>query len=255
MPEKFPLVLSSQKKRILLVSDPHQNMERLEYILKKENYDQVLCLGDWFDSFDYNTDWHCENTAAFLKKFIFTENRYTLWGNHDVHYFFDNPTVVCSGYGGNKQHTIDETLGNFKQPIAERFRWFAWVDDYLCTHAGVHPYHFHPLIKGERADVTDFLLTESNKANADILINNRNWLYGAGAARGGRLRKGGLIWLDWNYEFQPIPGINQIVGHTNGRLIREKHQDNSKNYNIDCDLDYYLIAENGVWTPHALKEL
>jgi hypothetical protein len=36
---------------------------------------------------------------------------------------------------------------------------------------------------------------------------------------------GGITWLDWTTEFQPVPGLHQIVGHTPGEFTRGRHLD------------------------------
>jgi hypothetical protein len=38
--------------------------------------------------------------------------------------------------------------------------------------------------------------------------------------------------MDWD-SLVPIAGINQIVGHTPGRQVREKHTPSSRNYCLD----------------------
>lgn len=40
------------------------------------------------------------------------------------------------------------------------------------------------------------------------------------------LKWGGITWLDWYHEFQPIPGLHQIVGHTVDICARAKFLDN-----------------------------
>ena len=39
-------------------------------------------------------------------------------------------------------------------------------------------------------------------------------MFNAGRARWGQQRVGGLTWCDFEREFKPFRGINQIVGHT-----------------------------------------
>lgn len=43
--------LTSKNKRILVLADPHQDVNKLDRIIKTEAADEVVCLGDWFDSF------------------------------------------------------------------------------------------------------------------------------------------------------------------------------------------------------------
>lgn len=47
-------------------------------------------------------------------------------------------------------------------------------------------------------------------------------LFGAGIDQDGAQGVGGPLWLDWA-SLVPIPGINQIVGHTLGSNVRRKY--------------------------------
>jgi hypothetical protein len=38
--------------------------------------------------------------------------------------------------------------------------------------------------------------------------------FGCGRSRGGSFAKGGITWQDFDTDFVPIEGVNQIVGHT-----------------------------------------
>jgi len=91
-------------------------------------------------------------------------------------------------------------------------------EHFIVTHAGIHK------------DVLPHL-DELEFANVDSPLHNIGW------ARGGRSRAGGIFWCDFNDEFIPIPGVNQIFGHTayGGRNgIRTMHTEDSLNYCIDC---------------------
>ena len=57
-------------------------------------------------------------------------------------------------------------------------------------------------------------------------------ILGAGEDRGGAQGFGGPLWMDWG-SFAPIPGINQVVGHTPGDGVREKMERKSRNYCLD----------------------
>jgi len=57
-------------------------------------------------------------------------------------------------------------------------------------------------------------------------------LLGAGMDRDGPQPFGGPLWMDWS-SLTPIPGINQVVGHTPGRDVREKMKRRSRNYCLD----------------------
>ncbi len=60
------LNFSSDKKKIVNVADPHNNYQKLDTIIKKEDGDINICLGDWFDSFIYDEPQHYADTAKYL---------------------------------------------------------------------------------------------------------------------------------------------------------------------------------------------
>lgn len=242
--------LDSNKKTILVFSDPHQEIDRVEYILKKENYDIVVCLGDWFDSFTHDSEYDVEKTCKFLKKWIFKENFFTCIGNHDVHYLYDNNTTICSGYENRKYRFISDCLGSFLSPIRDKFQWYIWIDDFLCSHAGINTYHFSPFIELTRDGITKWLDSQLKIAERTLIDGEHNWIYGAGAARGGRQNIGGITWQDFDSEFSPIEGVKQLVGHTPHPTILNHQTDGNldfttcDNLDIDCHLNQYLIILN-----------
>ncbi len=45
------MTFDSHKKKIVLLSDLHNNIEKFNKIIQHESADINICLGDWFDSF------------------------------------------------------------------------------------------------------------------------------------------------------------------------------------------------------------
>ena len=142
------LKLDSKKKKIVIVADPHNDINKLDKILKKEDADINIVLGDWYDSFTYDEPFDYEATTRYLRdKFLPNPNNYTLFGNHDLHYLYSNPTVMCSGYEDWKYRTIDEVLGKDRGSVRDKFHWFIVLDDILLTHAGLDSRLLPPQIK------------------------------------------------------------------------------------------------------------
>ena len=87
------------------------------------------------------------------------------------------------------------------------------------------------------------------------------WLYGVGAARGGRQNIGGITWQDFGAEFEPIDGLKQIVGHTSHPKILNHYTDGNldiascDNIDIDCHLNQYLLIQNGKLIIKDYKDL
>jgi hypothetical protein len=254
--------LSSKNKTILLFSDPHQEVDKARKIIKAEQPDLTVCLGDWFDSIFYNSLTDVEATCSFLKKYIYEKSFVTLMGNHDLHYLYHNATTICSGYERGKDLLITEFFTDVLMPtFRSRFRWYVWIDDFLCTHAGLSPIHLPPAQNLDEKSLSEFLNREIARAEDALIGGERFWLYGAGSVRGGRQNRGGIVWLDFNHEFEPIEGLKQIVGHTSSKAIRPHHTDgiinvaDCENLCIDCHLNEYLIIRDGKLTIKKFIDL
>ena len=247
--------VSSENKKILIFSDVHQDINKLSKIISHESADINVCLGDWFDSFFFDSDTDYKSTAIELREdFLTKPNNITLFGNHDLHYLFDNKYTLCSGYKPDNHRLINEALGESKADIVSKFHWFLFVDEYLCTHAGLSNNFLSPIIKNNE-DIYKYLTNQANDANIKIRTDQPHWFYGAGVARGGYERKGGLVWLDFDREFAPIEGLKQIVGHTyrkNGRVTEWR---NTKNYCIDTNLSEWVTITNGKFEIKNYKDI
>ena len=76
-------------------------------------------------------------------------------------------------------------------------------------------YYGGPEIKNLDLFVRKFV--KEKEANLELSVGNSHWFYRAGHARYGDQKLGGIVWLDWDLEFKPIEGLNQIVGHTTSK--------------------------------------
>ena len=63
-------------------------------------------------------------------------------------------------------------------------------------------------------ELAKYLNEELRKGFQDGANNKSTWIFNAGRARWGSQRVGGITWCDFEREFKPFRGINQIVGHT-----------------------------------------
>ena len=239
--------IDTNDKKVLIFSDVHQSWKYISKIVKAEGADVNICLGDWFDSFFYDAPEDVYETACFLEHFLKSPNNHTLWGNHDLHYFNPFRQTICGGYDASKQSYINEIFGRNKTNIASKFKWYLQVDDYICTHAGIHQHHLPPFL--DTKNIAAWLDTEGKIADIKLTARDPFWFYVAGKARGGSAVRGGLVWLDFNEEFKGIAGIKQIVGHTPSRESRIRGWKVNKevpvqqwnNICIDCNLAQYII--------------
>ena len=212
-----------------------------------------MCVGDFFDSFDYNSVSDVEKTCDFLRNWMFKDNFFSEFaGNHDLPYLYGNTYTFCSGYTKEKDGLITEILGKDLAAIRDKFKWYIWVDDYLCTHAGLHSYHLHPKVNpANKEQLTKWLEHREIEQSKLHLESGGSYLtYRAGKARYGNQKYGGLTWLDCDGEFEPIDGLKQIFGHSyrrNNKIERvcDYPYESMDNLCIDTNLNEYLIISNG----------
>lgn len=132
-----------------------------------------------------------------------------LAGNHDLSYLWHH--LRCSQY--QQSHA-----GAFRDRLQEiPFYYFFMIDNLLVTHAGLSLRFLK-----DQAGIYDFSLPDNPKNTAPWL---NTWLtehtasvwsdlFQPGVARGGDIPTGGITWCDFFEEFEPIPGIHQIFGHS-----------------------------------------
>lgn len=253
--------VSSKNKKILIVSDVHQMSDTLTKILESESADIVVNLGDEYDSFIFDSNQDVEKMAVLHKKMLNNPNYINLLGNHTLAYHYvSNPTTGCSGYEDRKDMIINAILD---PKDWDKVRWFCIVDDYLCTHGGLH----HSVVKSNFKNkevnldtVEEFLNLQSIHANRALFEGRPHWFWQAGPARGAWFSKyPGILWQDFNEECIPLQ-IFQIHGHTPARHggVRYKINKNITGYldklddyskakviNVDCFLKQYLVITNG----------
>ena len=249
------LKLSSNNKKIVIVADPHNNHTKIDTIFKKEGGDTNICLGDWFDSFTLDDTADYIDTAKYLKDVFLTDPKnYTLFGNHDLHYLFNVPISRCSGYEQWKYEAINKVIGKVRGDIQDKFYWSIVVDDILLTHAGLDRRLLSPICNTNEI-IFEYLNECDDEAGTKLKANMSHWFYEAGYVRGGNYNVvGGIVWCDFNQEFQPIEDLRQIVGHTNqwrtNKAVQHHREGivnivDANNICIDCNLNQYLTITNG----------
>jgi hypothetical protein len=221
-------------KDIIIVPDVHENLNTLTKILNDYHNYQIIFLGDYFDDFGPR---HSKEIARIIKEELYNTKRIFLFGNHDLQYAFPfNNMLKCSGYMFNTEYEINSILGKREWDM---FKFFHWLrEDWLCTHAGLHPYYNDSYILDDNLHL---IWIEQLRTSHNTLIP----ILQAGHARDGFVPFGGITWCDWRYEFRPIGGLNQILGHTRGDDVRyNKTLPNSKNICLDTALNHIMIFHN-----------
>lgn len=225
----------------LIFFDVHNRSVFVEEVIKEEkNVDRVILAGDYFDSWGDNPQLN-ELTAHWVK----TCGYETMMGNHDLHYAYPLNDTICSGFTEEKCKAINSVM---TKDDWEKLKFVRWVDGWLITHAGLHPSHIHPKIK-DNEQLAQWLVQEEEKAKICLKANRPHWFFGVGRSRGGYWNVGGLVWCDFNLDFEPVPGVNQMFGHTivaaptpveyNGEGGK------SKSWAMDTNSNHYAVITDG----------
>ena len=215
----------------LVVGDLHGQHEIAMKAIKlaNDNNWQLVFIGDYMDSFSRSIDDQVQ-TVRVVRDAIGTGLAIGLLGNHELSYMY--PFMRCGGYNSVKQIYMNNFIADFNT----MFKPYYWADGFLISHAGVSL----ELLELLEIDLATYL--ES--------VNH----FQIGYSRGGNVTTGGLYWCDWEYEFVPIPGISQVVGHTRqkGGVIAEKEGNYCIDVLEDSDRKYGLLLDNGMATVQEI---
>lgn len=223
----------------LIIPDIHHRTAMADRILATEPADEVYFLGDYFDDF-HDTPARARTTAEWVRRQIEAGHR-LLWGNHDLPYAFLPERHGCPGYTAAKAAEVRKVLTPDHWKTLRL--WFILPGNprpWILSHAGIE----QPWIP-EGVEPVPYL--EQLRAEALEGLYQRGvshpLLYYCSAARGGRDAYSGPLWMDWG-DFRPIPGLNQIVGHTPMRNPDEFSREDSTNWCVDTNLRHYAVLED-----------
>jgi hypothetical protein len=240
--------------KAVIIPDIHHKIGHADKIIKHENADLVIFTGDYFDDFNDNVG-IAARTANWLKNSLTHENRIHLFGNHDISYAYPNTYTSCSGFTDEKCKIINSIL---TKADWKRLQFYHIQDDVLFTHAGLSRMFYN---SDKDGSVEDYMEDQSRRAMTCLGQGKSHWFYRAGFSRGGRQAYGGITWCDAREEFATIVGQPQVFGHTiceaptvfehelpsryfdriDGPLSTKKFG----GINLDCNLRYYAVLENG----------
>lgn len=254
--------------RCLLIPDVHQDYEFLEMVFsleKPDEYDHVIFLGDFFDGGSEHTK-NAESVEGMLRtlrelRLVFSDDKINaVMGNHDLKYLRNWEFIKKTAEAPNSKEMMryteegisvvtagamlePEDIDNFCGPRLwedEDWEWlqpFFLVNGHLISHAGVHS-AFWPKNKDKYQSLDILKELWNDQLNA-FLNGEYPSLLSAGKARGGQQPVGGLVWCDWNEEFDDGIPFPQIVGHTAGWEPIKK----GRSWCIDCGQSYYAVLE------------
>ncbi len=208
-------------KKVLFIGDIHGRVDWRETANEGlKRFEEVVFLGDYFDSFDLSAARQMDNFKA-LVAFLRKRGGKALLGNHDFAYIHSYHNI--SGYQHSQAPFIKQLLEENKDlfsiawgytnPMTQKYT--------LATHAGLTATfwkrHILPLFEG---GFMEELTGLKDPASLDIhetlnyLIDKKELMWKVGSMRGG-VGTPGPIWADIReLNDDPYPDINQVVGHT-----------------------------------------
>jgi len=217
-------------------------------------YDKTVFVGDYVDSYDLSNVVILDNLKKILQfKKALPDKVVLLIGNHDIQYFI--PNEVCSGYRAEMNPDLyqlfTENKDLFKMAHLEKNNTGV---KYLWTHAGVtsrwlkdtckdlcNPrYRHYEITKDFDAEDLETFLNNLLELRVDNLFN-------VDAHSGGYNLWAGPLWVRPTIlnEF-PLEGVNQIVGHTPQKMVKDIVCGDVTHYLVDClwgDYDDVLILD------------
>ncbi|GAB3316416.1 metallophosphoesterase [Larkinella ripae] len=200
--------------KIITIPDLHGRNSWLQ--VDVDQYDKVIFLGDYTDSYDLSDDTILTN----LQQIIALKQQHVhkvvlLIGNHDAQYLHF-PHYRCSGFRASMQTALSEVF------IQNRslFQIAHQEGPYLFTHAGVSNRWLAHLPKATfngnpelNLRTSDQLADWMNTMHQDRTL--RTTLFDVSYLRGGFDEAGGPVWADKRETSTDyLPGFHQIVGHT-----------------------------------------
>jgi len=237
--------------KTIVISDIHNRVDWIEPYIQSlnGNYDEIVLLGDYFDNFD-DTPTDAEHTARWLKYSICQPKRIHLLGNHDTWYAFPRTPFHCGGNTVDKLRVIETVM---KQVYWQHVKICYFSQNFLFSHAGIYKsWALHP-IKGFDYN---YLQEICKDAIEHAKYGRMPRIFASGFVRGGDWDTiGGITWLDYDLEFKPIIGVNQIVGHSPHpnplgkgiyKAVPNRKCSRTNNYCVDFHNTYVTIIENGV---------
>ena len=199
--------------KYVFVGDIHGKPEQVEEALQRDG--RIVFVGDFMDSFDRSVENQVRALMLALDA-VDAGKAVAIFGNHELSYLMP-PQHRCSGYtAAADAHLIHLRERMFKTMVP----FLRLPGDFLISHAGVMPGMLPHM-------------TEQDFANAESPIHHIGW------SRGGFAAMPGPFWCDFNREFVPTVGLNQVFGHTarGGKNGIRRLDEQSHNYCVDC-LDF-----------------
>lgn len=225
--------------KILVIPDIHEKHVWKERV-NVEDYDKVIFLGDYVDSWAHNDDKAISNLQDIIAfKQSMGDKCILLLGNHDVQYMF-YPLYQTDGLHPSCAAVLKLEF----QLNKDLFKIAHLEGNHLFTHAGIAQEWYNKyddiILKHMAPGMTIADAVESifNSSDSEIIFD-------VGPISEGSHNVGGPLWLRPT-EGRLLKGFNHIVGHTRMKDIHTVHQDGNTSITYTDVLDHkkaFLLLE------------
>ena len=212
----------------LILGDMHGLINIYEAIYHIEKPDEVICLGDYVDSFDVPVEEQEDAVHRLVKmKENHKNDKFTiLLGNHDFHYLYGAPQI--ERYSGFSMSTYLWAEDYFTDLIEDQKIQIVYVDEInktVYSHAGISNTWFNDWKFTSLNDINS-ILTEEVGGNLEPL----RFKFGEHYNPYGDTIWNGCLWIrpkSLSTDMFKENGITwrQIVGHTPGYHIKSMLND------------------------------
>ena len=226
----------------LILGDPHGRFDPIINTYNKEQPDEVIILGDYFDSFNidayaqrecYDNIINLQNEHLSKKKGCFI----MLIGNHDMHYM-DEKFGRCSGWNPLTCSQAGYPLCRDWDNEILKIIFVDEVNKTIYSHAGVSMNWFDTWIKSQNlGDINTietrafgFTYKDGGDCYGSSSWNSPLWIRPEGLKKCPYKDKDGIIW-------------SQIFGHTEPDTPIYWKDNDVEFYGIDCIYKAYIIEE------------
>lgn len=201
--------------KFLSIGDVHGRDYWKRFLIENPDYDKVVFVGDYVDSFNKTNIEIINNLLDIIEfKKSNPDNVILLLGNHDIQYAISHPAVDlkygCSGYRPDMHYDLYDIFYENKKLFQVAYQY----DNYIWTHAGIHRGWYNTFMREFEKIFPDFEGNVADKLN-EAYNFELSTLFHVGYLRWGANQVGGIFWSDKSETWtKPLKGYHQICGHT-----------------------------------------
>ena len=232
--------------KILSIGDVHGTDFWKGFVLNPSEFDVIVFVGDYVDSFDKTNEQIKNNLLDIIEfKKSYPEKVFLLLGNHDIQYALNPPATLqmkygCSGYRGEMHYDLYDIFNNNKDSFQVAYQY----ENYIWTHAGIHRGWYQSFLAQYNKYFQMFDENVAGKLNIAYKYEVKS-LFDVGYLRWGMQKVGGIFWADKQETWlKPLKEYHQICGHTH---IEDIKQIEYKKFN--CSVTYIDV----VTKPYILE--